>query len=811
MKRVNLLLVALALFFAGHAETVNVTTAGTLRSTLVANSIDPATVTNLVITGTINAQDFKDLRDSIPMLLNLDLSAANIVAYTGTDHPKSTSSTAFAANVLPDNSFSTSAGTTPLQTIKLPASLVKVSDYAFAYSKNLVSVEFNGTSLTTIGRNAFYKCIALTSIALPNSITEVGAFTTANSRGSVFRDCTALTSVVWSTSAPVIELYTFANCTALTSITGTENVTTVNKNAFQYAGNVNVNFGTSLATADSLAFTGSSIVLNVDAANTAYSTTDGVLFNKDASKLLFCPANKTSYTIPSTVKKIGGYAFSSGKIQSVVIPASVEAIYAFAFNMCPKLTSVDNTNATYSYIGKFAFERDSALSSFTIPRSVTLIDQKAFQSSGLNSINIPANVTAFGDYAFAVSPLLTTVTFEATSATVTNWVGKYVFLDCYKLAHVTLPPTLTNIPDGSFSFHNPMLGGAYTTALESITIPEGVTNLGQGAFAFSGVLKSISLPSTLKTIASSNFYKCSMLKNIVLPEGLETIGGSVFSACDSVKNLVLPSTLKTIDQLAFDSYYGNTSFNIPASVTSLNARSFSGTNANLVVDPNNATYASVNNVIYTKDMTAVIGTSGNQTGTYAPPASVTSIGDYAFYKNTLLSGVSIPSAVTFVGANAFGNCSGITSVYVGNATPLVKQTSTSATSGIRSTAFTGVTLANVTLYVPTYESLVTYQSDAYWGTFGNFVNGFVTANENPQAEMNGKLTLNVYPNPATEGITIQNASSDNFMVSIYNLNGKLVQQLNASNGQYISLENLSSGVYFLKIAGESVNQKLIKL
>jgi hypothetical protein len=108
-------------------------------------------------------------------------------------------------------------------------------------------------------------------------------------------------------------------------------------------------------------------VINVDATNTAYSSVDGVLYDKNKTALLQYPAGKTgAFTIPGSVTSIGNWAFFS----------------------CFNLTRI------------------------TIPGSVTSIGNRAFAyCTRLVSITIPSSVTSIGDHAFSEC-ILTSVTFE---------------------------------------------------------------------------------------------------------------------------------------------------------------------------------------------------------------------------------------------------------------------------------------------------------------------------------------------------------------------------------------------------------------
>src|SRR6266487_4604083 len=200
-----------------------------------------------------------------------------------------------------------------------------------AYSPNasgdvVIASTYNGYPVTSIGGYAFAGR-SLTSVTIPNSVTVIG--------DGAFTHCTSLTSVTIANSVTSIG-YAFSGCTSLTN-------------------------------------------LSVEAANPAYSSLDGVLFNKAQTTLIiFPPGRGGSYVIPDDVTSIGYYAFYfCTSLTSVTIPNSVTSIELRAFELCTSLTNVTIGNSVTS-IGGSAFSLCTSLASVTIPNSVTNIGRDAF-------------------------------------------------------------------------------------------------------------------------------------------------------------------------------------------------------------------------------------------------------------------------------------------------------------------------------------------------------------------------------------------------------------------------------------------------
>lgn len=164
--------------------------------------------------------------------------------------------------------------------------VVSIGEYAFARCFSLIKLTIPG-SVTDIGSNAFYLCGSLETINIPNSVNYIGE-------------------------------YAFCGCNSLSSITIPANAAFVGDGAFYLC--------------DSLS------EIKVDAKNSAYTSIDGVLYNKSASFLIAVPGAKTSVTIPASVSSIG----------------------VFAFNHCYSLTrvGVDSRNNSFTSIDGVVYNKD---------------------------------------------------------------------------------------------------------------------------------------------------------------------------------------------------------------------------------------------------------------------------------------------------------------------------------------------------------------------------------------------------------------------------------------------------------------------
>jgi hypothetical protein len=189
----------------------------------------------------------------------------------------------------------------------------------------------------------------------------------------------------------------------LGSITIPSGVTNIAGYAFFKCGLTNVLIPDTVSQIDAYAFAScvSLIGIAVDSNNAVYSSTNGVLFDKQQARLIQFPSGKAGhYVIPDSVTTIGASAFTGwSPLSAVTIPASVTNIENGAFAYCIYLT-----NATFlckiSSISDSTFFLCERLTTITIPDSVTAIGSWAFAESGLRNFTIPNAVTNIGAYAF---------------------------------------------------------------------------------------------------------------------------------------------------------------------------------------------------------------------------------------------------------------------------------------------------------------------------------------------------------------------------------------------------------------------------
>ncbi|NVO21557.1 MAG: leucine-rich repeat protein [Bacteroidetes bacterium] len=269
--------------------------AGTLNTVLT--SEEKNTLTNITLVGTIDARDFKTMRDSIPLLSALDIRNVTIVAYTGSKGTQGTSSYSYSANEIPIDAFynpSTYKGKTSLISISMPLSTQYIDYSAFQYCTGLTSCNIP-PSVVIVRGSAFYFCNGLNSIIIPSSLINIydGAF--RNTSGYFTVDANN------------------PNYSSLNGVLFNKNQSTLVQSTISNAGNYVI--PSSVATIGSCAF-------------------------------WYC-YRLNSISIPYSVTSIKGQAFQSCYgLTSIEIPSSVSSIAAAAFYDCKYADSIFSYSST---------------------------------------------------------------------------------------------------------------------------------------------------------------------------------------------------------------------------------------------------------------------------------------------------------------------------------------------------------------------------------------------------------------------------------------------------------------------------------
>ena len=607
----------------------------------------------------------------------------------------------------------------------------KTKTELICYPKGKTDEDFTvPDGVTKIMGLAFFQNPNIKTVTLPTSVSELDPYTLAPFAGySAFTDCASLTAinvksgnptfksvdgVVYSADDKTLAMYpsgkemdpfivpstvehiaqsAFLYTKKLKNITISEGVKDIGAYAFKNSGIKSASIPASVTSISDGVFVNCSNLETVDvaSANTAYSSVDGVVFNKTVTDLIYYPTAKAGeYTVPGTVTTIKQSSCEgTKKLTKITLPPSVKTIEESAFESSSLSELAFSGTSGLETIGKRAFIW-AHLSNVTIPASVKLLEWGAFygqngndsfDGQGLKTVTVEDNsqLKEIGAEAFRGNKKLEKFEFKGTCKL--EKIRNAAFRDNYSLPSFTFPQTITRIDESAFNG---------CSSMKSATFKE---------------------PSSFVFVGSGSFQNCG-LENLKLPESVTTIGQSAFNSCDKLVSIDLPKTTTNVDPRAFQ---------FCTKLTSIN------------VDDANTMYSSVNGVLLSKDKeTLKVFPPGkaNDNFTLLPP-SIKTIGEYAFYYCKNLKNVTIPNKVTKIEKAAFQLCENLNTI-----TFLCDDmiNPTNIAQGGNDRAFDDGTSGSKNMFPlidinVRKEKLTTYQADTYYSKFKSISPSFVDGKE----------------------------------------------------------------------------------
>ena len=386
----------------------------------------------------------------------------------------------------------------------------EIYNYCFKDNTAITSVAIP-SSVTSIGISAFYGCSKLTSITIPNSVTSIGS--------SAFYGCSGLTSITIPNSVTSIGSSAFSGCSGLTSITipfvgGSSSSNT-------YLGYI---FGASSYSGNS-SYVPSSLKTVVV---TNGSSIPGSAFY-DCSKL-------TSITIPSSVTSIGNKAFQHcTSMTKIYIPSSVTTISASSSSYSP-FYGWNSSAVIYCGAASKPSDWGSYWNYYNSSSQLKVVWNIAGFEQNSEWEYLEKNDGTIGVLKYLGSEVEVAVPSTLSGKTVSEIYGG-CFENNATITSVTIQDSVTNI--GNSAFYN-------CSGLTSVTMGSSVTSIGDSVFSGCKGLTSISIPNGVTSIGNYAFYNCSGLTSINIPDGVTSIGVNAFGYCTGLTKIYIPASVTTI-------------------------------------------------------------------------------------------------------------------------------------------------------------------------------------------------------------------------------------------------------------------------
>ena len=364
---------------------------------------------------------------------------------------------------------------------EIPSSVISIADYAFYCCNKLDNVSIP-VSVKSIGEAAFALCSGLASVTVPNSVSSIGFWAFADVGTVIYHG--SLDGAPWG--ARSLNYYV-----------------------------------------------------------------DGWLVFTDSTKttLFDCSAAiKGVVEIPKSVKNISEYAFfGCQNLQSVRIPDSTTIIDDSAFMGCDGLTNVTFGN-NVTRIGNRAFQGCKALRQLVLPNELTSIGMYAFAQSGLQQVDIPKNVKSIGVGSFVECTSLKSVHVDGANAYFSsdeegvlynrNKTELIYFPAGNARSTYTVPASVKTISSCAFNSNE---------NLKSLDIMSGTQKIEWGVFEECKSLETVQLPNTVTELCYHNFLSCKALENVTLPDSLTSLEYRMFIDCNELKYVHIPASVTSID------------------------------------------------------------------------------------------------------------------------------------------------------------------------------------------------------------------------------------------------------------------------
>ena len=502
--------------------------------------------------------------------------------------------------------------------------------------------------VTSIGGSAFWGCTSLTSLTIPDGVTSIGQY--------AFEYCEKLTSVTIPDGVTRIGSEAFRGCSSLTGVTIPDSVTEIDTNTFTGCKDMQINASES-------------------AFNVCWKVVEDEVKKRYVNDYL--KSGSGPKAVAQYIKRKKEYYLSE-----IIKEDSVEKLTVLMqLFKKPDIAMIDEyLQKAENTVNIKAFLIDYKAKGFSQKQVSEYYDDRTEKELGFKEktlaewrkifkivdkdgkryitgykatdpiVIIPANIAGkpvygIGEKTFAGNSVIDSVVIEQG----VEIIDSSAFEDCTGLTSVT-------VPDGVTSIGNKAFEGTKWYKDQ----PNGIVFAGKVLYKYKGKMPKdtvIKIPDSVKSIVGSAFSGCTELTSVTIPESVTEIGWSAFSGCKKLTSVTIPDGVTEIGWGAFEGCTGLTSVVIPDSVTSIGEEAFEGCKKlTSVTIPDGVT--SIGGYAF-EDCTSLTSVT--------IPDSVTGIGRCAFYNCMSLTGVTIPGSVTSVGDCAFRGCENLTSVTIPNA------------------------------------------------------------------------------------------------------------------------------------------------
>jgi hypothetical protein len=362
-----------------------------------------------------------------------------------------------------------------------------------------------------------------------------------------------------------------------------------------------------------------------------------------------------------------------------------------------------------------------------------------------------------------------------------NWAFNYS-----NMTSITIPNSVIRIRGAAFW---------NCTSLKSITIPNSVTSIGKYAFENCYNLISIKIPNSVTSIEDDAFYLCTKLASITLPDNLEKISNGILGRCERLTSIIIPSNVTSIGNDAFFWCFGLTSITIPSCVTSIGDKAFYDCNKLISI-----TNLNPNPVSIAINPSAFWSVNTSKCNLRVPTSALSAYQSAAVWTEFHIVGSGI-----LVRPISNNTENGYTT---GNALYQINETAT-----VTAVPVNGYRFVNWTM-----DGLALSTDNPYSFTVMEDIELVANFKENTGVSNSELIIFEIYPNPTTSELRIENGELKIINVEIFDVYGRnieistQVRLENSGSENVINISHLQEGIYFIKIYTEAgaIVKKFVK-
>ena len=551
-----------------------------------------------------------------------------------------------------------------LTRVTMPDTVTDIDQFAFVDCDHLVSVELS-EQLLRVGKYAFNRCASLKEINLPDTLIFIGSH--------AFSGCASLEEVTLPKNLETLESMAFANCSGLKTVyyeaiaLGDTQGNIFFESAYRENG-ITVYVHKQVTRIPSYLF-------NTFDGEYYYSNIRRVVFEEGSAcqsigeKAFEGCDSLTDILLPEGLKTIEKDAFRNLPMLNVLlVPASVTrmesvewtTVLAFRGDVLPDLGSNYAIEVPYALNIKEAIVDDYV---YLVTHDNTVVIGRALEDP--QTVVIPSSyrnmaVTSIAPYAFSRRSMVNLTIPESIT-----YLGEKAFIYCYQLENVYY--NAVNAATHP-QFHDVFSVAGMNGAGISFHVGEKVREIPEQLFYNQAYLTSVSFAenSACRIIGKFSFAGCSALAQVTLPQGLTHIGDGAFASCSALKEIIIPTSVTTIGESAFGNC-GNLLIGFVAGELPEHLDENWGRDIPYYL--NTIGFETGEDALYVvqTDGSVILGKYGGNAAVFTLPGEingrkVTGIGKNAFKSKRGLTRIVISSGITYIDDYAFSDCWALASV-----------------------------------------------------------------------------------------------------------------------------------------------------